>query len=190
MSVQVLCNVLSFCLNERLDCRQVDASYIFVYLHFILFWLLSRFSSENCMLSHTVCVCAFAWFLQLAVITLSVYMIHRLILQIEACHFLWGTSWIFTCNVDLILILSAERARGRSVVSFFGSFGFCTQMVHVDVKRLCVFDHWSRFSFEKLVVIELLIKFTEFYGTRRFVTVCAKAYHLYLSRVSWIQFIV
>jgi len=51
----------------------------------------------------------------------------------------------------------------------------------------CFLTPWSRVLLEKLIGFQLVKKFSEFYGTRRFITAFTSASHLSLFRVRSIQ---
>jgi hypothetical protein len=65
------------------------------------------------------------------------------------------------------------------------SLQFKTQKYHIILTYLLT--PWSRTLLEKLTGLQLVKKFLEFYGTRRFITALTSARHLSLSCASTIQ---
>jgi hypothetical protein len=68
--------------------------------------------------------------------------------------------------------------------SNFGSYNAAVEIRDVTGQKLFTYillTPWSVVLLEKLTGLQLVKKFTAFYGTRRFITTFTSAYHLPLS---------
>ena len=82
---------------------------------------------------------------------------------------------------NLGMEMSPEKSE---MMAFVGEDSVRCKIV-VDSKWLLT--PWSRVLLEKLTSVQLVKKFSEFYGTRRFITAVTSVHHLSLSWASLIQ---
>jgi hypothetical protein len=103
----------------------------------------------------------------------------------------WPIAHFYTTRKNEFVQVDSRKFWKFSNVVTKSSTGVCSNQVyplHTHIIFLWLTHSWSWALLEKLPLVQLLKKFSAFYGTRRFITVFTRALHWSLSWARSIQY--